>query len=175
MYIGVIGLGKMGLNLVKNMTDHQISVTAFDVNQEALNDAVNSGATVVNNIQKLIAELPAPRIIWLMVPAGSPTEKTVTVLAKSLSDGDIVIDGGNSYFQDSIRRHDLLAQKGIHFFDCGTSGGKAGARHDGNFMIGGDEAEFAQIEPLFKAIAQEDGYLFTGKSGSGHYLKMIHN
>ena len=110
-----------------------------------------------------------------MLPAGKPTDDTIKELSELLDEDDVVIDGGNSFYQDSIRHAEILKERGIHFFDVGTSGGKAGARQNGNFMIGGPQAIFARIEPLFKAIAAEDGYLYTGKAGSGHYLKMVHN
>ncbi len=110
-----------------------------------------------------------------MLPAGKPTDDTIKELSELLDEDDVVIDGGNSFYQDSIRHAEILKEQGIHFFDVGTSGGKAGARQNGNFMIGGPQPIFARIEPLFKAIAAEDGYLYTGKAGSGHYLKMVHN
>ncbi len=111
-----------------------------------------------------------------MVPAGKPTDATMAQLAEKLSADDIVIDGGNTYWKDSLKHNRLLTEKGIHFFDCGSSGGWRGALEGGNFMIGGDDKEaFERIRPLFEGIAQKDGYLYTGKAGSGHYLKMVHN
>jgi 6-phosphogluconate dehydrogenase len=110
-----------------------------------------------------------------MVPAGKPTQSTIDQLTNLLTVDDIVIDGGNSFYKDSIRHGEQLSEQGIHFFDVGTSGGMAGARRNGNFMIGGEQALFSRIEPLFQAIAAPDGYLYTGPAGSGHYLKMVHN
>ncbi len=110
-----------------------------------------------------------------MVPAGKPTDATMTSLSTLLEAEDIAIDGGNSFYKDSLAHAEMLHQKGIHFFDVGTSGGMSGARQDGNFMIGGDKEVFNEIEPLFQAIAEKDGYLYTGRAGSGHYLKMVHN
>jgi len=175
MQIGMIGLGKMGLNLVRNMRDSDIDVVAYDLFEAARSSAAETGATAVDSIEALTKVLSTPRIVWVMVPAGDPTDQTINTLADLLTSGDIVIDGGNSYYKDSLRRYDQLSAKGIHFFDVGTSGGMAGARHNGNFMIGGDKEVFTTIEPLFKAIAETDGYLYTGPAGSGHYLKMVHN
>ena len=175
MQVGMVGLGKMGMNLVANMRDHDIEVVAFDLNDQARTEVGQYQARAVASLDALVMSLASPRIIWSMVPAGKPTDETINQLAKLLRPGDIVIDGGNSYYQDSIKRSQLLAEEGIHFFDVGTSGGMSGARANGNFMIGGDQTQFAKIEPIFKAIAAPGGYLYTGPAGSGHYLKMVHN
>lgn len=175
MEIGLIGLGKMGLNLAKNMRDHQIEVVAFDLFAEARQAATKAQIKTVTDLQSLVKGLTQPRIVWSMLPAGKPTDDTIKELSELLDEDDVVIDGGNSFYQDSIRHAEILKEQEIHFFDVGTSGGKAGARQNGNFMIGGPQSIFARIEPLFKAIAAEDGYLYTGKAGSGHYLKMVHN
>lgn len=175
MEIGMIGLGKMGLNLVRNLEEQQIDVVAYDLNETARDDAKTTGAKTADSIKNLVAQLPAQKIVWSMVPAGAPTEDTLMALADVLKPDDIVIDGGNSYYKNSIQHSELFAKKGIHFFDVGTSGGMGGARRNGNFMIGGDPKVFKIIEPIFKGIAADNGYLYTGQSGSGHYLKMIHN
>ncbi|WP_125708664.1 phosphogluconate dehydrogenase (NAD(+)-dependent, decarboxylating) [Lacticaseibacillus porcinae] len=175
MKIGMIGLGKMGMNLVRNMRDHDIDVVATDLSAQARAEVQTTGAQAADNVVELVQALPTPKIVWVMVPAGDPTQACIDQLANVLEAGDIVIDGGNSYYQDSLRHNDQLAELGIKFFDAGTSGGMEGARHDGNFMVGGDAKTWPVIEPLFKAIAQEDGYLYTGAAGSGHYLKMVHN
>lgn len=175
MEIGLIGLGKMGLNLAKNMRDHQVEVVAFDLFAEARQSAADAQVKTVTDLQSLVKGLKQPRVVWSMLPAGKPTDETIKELSEMLDEDDVVIDGGNSFYQDSIRHAEVLKERGIHFFDVGTSGGKAGARHDGNFMIGGPKKVFGRIEPLFKAIAAEDGYLYTGEAGSGHYLKMVHN
>ncbi|WP_125706439.1 phosphogluconate dehydrogenase (NAD(+)-dependent, decarboxylating) [Lacticaseibacillus daqingensis] len=175
MQIGMIGLGKMGLNLVKNMLDHDIEVVATDLSATARDAAAAAGATPAADLPELLVKLATPRIVWVMVPAGAPTDSTLATLAETLSADDIVIDGGNSFYRDSLRHAELMQARGVHFFDVGTSGGMSGARRDGNFMIGGDQAVFARIAPLFDAIAQQDGYLYTGPAGSGHYLKMVHN
>lgn len=168
----------MGMNLVKNAVDHEIEVVAYDLNTKAVEEAkdYSDKITAVSTIENLLTELPASKIVWLMLPAGTPTNSTIEMLSEKLSAGDILIDGGNSNYKDNLEQNKLLTEKGIKFFDVGTSGGMAGARQGGNFMIGGDdEKSWTIIEPIFKAISMEDGYLYTGKLGSGHYLKMIHN
>ncbi|KRM88975.1 phosphogluconate dehydrogenase (NAD(+)-dependent, decarboxylating) [Liquorilactobacillus vini] len=175
MELGMIGLGKMGKNLVQNMQEQGIKVTAFDLALTARNAAKAEGITVVSSLKSLVASLASPRLIWSMLPAGEPTNSTFKQLEALLVAGDIVIDGGNSYYQDSIKHAAQLATKKIHFLDVGTSGGMAGARKNGNFMIGGEAEIFQQVEPLFQKIAAPEGYLYTGPAGSGHYLKMIHN
>ena len=178
MKFGMIGLGKTGMNLVKNAVDHEIEVVAYDLNTKAVEEAkdYSDKITAVSTIENLLTELPASKIVWLMLPAGTPTNSTIEMLSEKLSAGDILIDGGNSNYKDNLEQNKLLTEKGIKFFDVGTSGGMAGARQGGNFMIGGDdEKSWTIIEPIFKAISLEDGYLYTGKLGSGHYLKMIHN
>lgn len=168
----------MGMNLVKNAVDHEIEVVAYDVNAEAVEEAGNYSEkiTAVKSIDELLTELSEPKIIWLMLPAGKATNSTIELLSEKLSAADILIDGGNSNYKDNLEQNKLLTEKGIKFFDVGTSGGMAGARQGGNFMIGGDdENSWSVIEPIFKAISTENGYLYTGKLGSGHYLKMIHN
>lgn len=176
MKLAMIGLGKMGINLVANLRRNGHEVVAFDLNEAAVQEATRLGALPAKDIDDVVAQLPQPKIVWSMLPAGKPTQATIETLSTKLTAGDIVIDGGNSFFENSKQHNALLAAKGIHFFDVGTSGGMSGANADGNFMIGGDSAEvFKQIEPIFKDIAQKDGYLYTGKAGSGHYLKMVHN
>ncbi|MCS8581315.1 phosphogluconate dehydrogenase (NAD(+)-dependent, decarboxylating) [Latilactobacillus curvatus] len=176
MKLAMIGLGKMGINLVANLRRNGHEVVAFDLNEAAVQEATRLGALPAKDIDDVVAQLPQPKIVWSMLPAGKPTQATIETLSTKLTAGDIVIDGGNSFFEDSKQHNALLAANGIHFFDVGTSGGMSGANADGNFMIGGDSAEvFKQIEPIFKDIAQKDGYLYTGKAGSGHYLKMVHN
>jgi len=175
MNIGLIGLGKMGLNLSLNLLEHEHNVVAFDVNKEAVKKISEEGAIGAFSIEELVRKLRAPRIVWLMVPAGAITEQVVEELGGLLQAGDIVIDGGNSHYKDSVRRGNELLEKGIHFFDAGTSGGMSGARDGACMMVGGDKEIFTTIEPIFRDISVENGYLYAGKSGSGHFLKMIHN
>jgi len=124
----------------------------------------------------MLSKLPSPKAVWVMVPAGVPTNSTIDTLIEKMDKGDIIIDGGNSNYKDNLEQNKRTSAAGIKFFDAGTSGGMNGARNGGNFMIGGDDAEaWKIIEPLFKSISEEDGYLYTGRLGSGHYLKMVHN
>ena len=174
MKIGLIGLGKMGKNLAINMMRNNIDVVGFDQNLEST-DFEEVTPLIVDSINDLVDSLPSPKIVWVMVPSGEVTKSVIASVANLLSKGDIVIDGGNSFYKDSIVNSEFLHEKGIYFFDCGTSGGMEGALNGGNFMIGGDAEVFSVIEPVFKATAQEGGYLYTGDAGSGHYLKMIHN
>ncbi|MCH5461524.1 decarboxylating 6-phosphogluconate dehydrogenase [Lactobacillus sp. LC28-10] len=176
MKLGLIGLGKMGINLAQNMIRNNNEVVGFDLNTDLVEEAATYGATKATTLKEMIDQLPSPKIVWIMVPAGKPTDATVDSLVDALGKGDIVIDGGNTFWKDSLRHNRLLGEKGIHYFDCGSSGGWRGALNGGNFMIGGDEPEvFETIRPLFEGISQKDGYLYTGKAGSGHYLKMVHN
>ncbi|WP_057880382.1 phosphogluconate dehydrogenase (NAD(+)-dependent, decarboxylating) [Companilactobacillus kimchiensis] len=176
MKLAMIGLGKMGINLTENLIRNGNEVVAFDLSDGARNDASTLGAQVTDNLQDAVKALTAPRIVWVMLPAGNPTNETINNLSSILDPNDIVIDGGNSFYKDSLRHNEILADKNIKYFDVGTSGGMSGANRDGNFMIGGDDAKtFEYIEPIFKGIAQTDGYLYTGRAGSGHYLKMVHN
>lgn len=174
----MIGLGKMGLNLVKNAADNGIEVVAYDLNKDAVKEAdeYSDKVTGSSDLDDLLAQLPSPKIVWVMVPAGVPTNSTIDTLISKMDKGDILIDGGNSNYKDNLEQNKRTTAAGISFFDAGTSGGMSGARNGGNFMIGGDDKEaWKTIEPLFKAISEEDGYLYTGKLGSGHYLKMVHN
>ncbi|MCA0754554.1 decarboxylating 6-phosphogluconate dehydrogenase [Paenibacillus sp. N4] len=175
MQIGIIGLGKMGLNLTYNVLDHGHEAVVFDVNQAAVEQAEEAGAAGCATIAQLVQKLSAPRAIWMMVPAGELTEKVIEEISPLLGSGDILIDGGNSNYKDSVRRAKQLETSGIHYLDVGTSGGTSGARSGACTMIGGNKAAFESIEPLFKDICVENGYLHAGESGSGHYLKMVHN
>ncbi len=171
MEIGLIGLGKMGLNLALNLADHGHQVVGYDNFATVEEDSFKR----VSSIEEMVSSLKAPRTIWLMVPAGEITETVIGELLPLLEKGDTLIDGGNSNYKDTLRRAAMLQEHGIYFFDCGTSGGTEGARHGICSMIGGDEQKFKDIEPLFRDISVENGYLYTGKAGSGHFLKMIHN
>ncbi len=178
MKFAMIGLGKMGLNLVKNSADNGHEVVAFDLNADFVKEAATYSDKVspATDLDDMLAQLPSPKVVWVMVPGGVPTNATIHTLIEKLAAGDIIIDGGNSNYKDNLEQNKRTTAAGIKFFDAGTSGGMSGARNGGNFMIGGDDAEaWKVIEPLFKSIALEDGYLYTGKLGSGHYLKMVHN
>ncbi|MCZ8492991.1 decarboxylating 6-phosphogluconate dehydrogenase [Priestia sp. Y58] len=176
MKIGLIGLGKMGYNLSLNLMDNHHEVVAYDVNKEAVEKLSNEGATGAFTVEELVNELPpSPKVVWIMVPAGEVTENVITELKELLSEGDIIIDGGNSNYKESVRRAHDLQEKGIYFFDVGTSGGMEGARNGACTMIGGDAEVFRTIEPIFNDICVENGFMYAGKSGSGHFLKMVHN
>ena len=176
MKIGLIGLGKMGYNLSLNLMDNHHEVVAYDVNKEAVEKLSNEGATGAFTVEELVNELPlSPKVVWIMVPAGEVTENVIAELKELLSEGDIIIDGGNSNYKESVRRAHDLQEKGIYFFDVGTSGGMEGARNGACTMIGGDSEVFRTIEPIFNDICVENGFMYAGKSGSGHFLKMVHN
>lgn len=175
MNIGVIGLGKMGLNLALNMQEKGFNVVGWDTGTDSLNQAAALGLKTVGSIDDMIDTLASKRIIWLMVPAGEAVDKTLEQLRFKLSVGDIVIDGGNSFYKDSIRRATYMNELQIDYLDCGTSGGINGARNGVCAMVGGNRFAFNYCEPLLKAISVSDGYLYCGASGSGHYVKMIHN
>lgn len=174
---GIIGLGKMGLNLSFNGVDHGQEMVVYDINQEVVATAAqySEKITPATSVDELISKLPSPRIVWVMLPSGDITNTMIDYLINHLSHKDIIIDGGNSNYKDNLKQAEVAKAAGINYFDVGTSGGMSGARNGANFMIGGDEEAWPLVEPIIAALAQEDGYLFTGKVGSGHYLKMIHN
>ena len=175
MEIGLIGLGKMGFNLGLNLMKHEHTVKAFDINEEAVKNFGEKGGQTFASIEALIEAMPTPRTIWLMVPAGEITKATVAQVAPLLSAGDILIDGGNSHYKESVAFAAELKEQGIHFMDIGTSGGTEGALKGACMMIGGDKSAFDRIEPFIKDICVENGYVYAGEPGSGHFLKMIHN
>ncbi|WP_238651514.1 phosphogluconate dehydrogenase (NAD(+)-dependent, decarboxylating) [Paenibacillus piscarius] len=174
MKVGLIGLGKMGLNLGQNLLEHDHEVVAYDVNAAAVQELAGRGASGAGSLEELTGKLESPRILWIMVPH-TIVDSVITELTPLLSKGDIIIEAGNSHYKESIRRHEELGASGIHFLDAGTSGGMEGARHGACYMVGGDEEAWAVAEPLFRDTAVENGYLYAGKSGSGHFLKMVHN
>jgi 6-phosphogluconate dehydrogenase len=175
MKIGLIGLGKMGGNIVLNLLDHGHDVVVYNRDVEKTNTYRDKGALPAYSYEELVAALPTPRVIWLMVTAGSAVDSILETLTPMLSHGDIVIDGGNSFYKDTLRRSPLLAEKGIHLLDVGTSGGITGARHGACLMIGGAKEAYTHLEGAFKDISIAEGYKYFGKSGSGHFIKMIHN
>lgn len=175
MKLAILGLGKMGFNLMQNLLDHKHEVVAFDIDHNLVEQAEAVGAKGATSIQKVFKQLDGKKIIWMMVPAGEITEKLIVDLKPYLSEEDILIDGGNSNYKDTVKRYHDLKNKGISYIDVGTSGGMEGAREGACTMIGGDKEVFDQIEPIFKDISVVNGYLYTGESGSGHFLKMVHN
>lgn len=174
MKVGLIGLGKMGFNLGQNLLEHGHEVVAYDVNAAAVEEIGAKGAAGAANLAELVSKLDTPRIAWIMVPHQF-VDSVITELTPLLSKGDIIIEAGNSHYKESIRRHDELEQSGIYFLDAGTSGGMEGARNGACYMIGGDEEAWTIAEPLFHDTSVDKGYLYAGKSGSGHFLKMVHN
>lgn len=177
MRIGMIGLGKMGANMTQRLIRGGHEVVVTDVNPQAIESAVAMGAIGASDLADMIGKLSAPRAVWVMIPAGDPTENIITQLAVLLDAGDVIIDGGNSNYKDSIRRGALLAEKHIHFVDVGTSGGVWGLDNGYSLMIGGDEAVIASLQPIFETLspAPDLGWGRVGQIGSGHFVKMIHN
>jgi 6-phosphogluconate dehydrogenase len=177
MQIGMVGLGKMGANMTARLQRGGHSVVAFDRSAEALRAAAGAGATAADSLPALVAQLAAPRAVWAMVPAGDATEATLEELAGLLAAGDAVIDGGNSNYKDSMRRAATLAARAVHLVDVGTSGGVWGLREGYSLMIGGDAGAVARLRPVFETLAPapDRGWGHVGPSGSGHFVKMIHN
>ena len=176
MELGFIGLGKMGGRMVHRLVrDGGHRVVAFDYDESARAAAVAVGATAVESLDEVVAALAAPRVVWVMVPAGDPTTQTISQLATLLEPGDVVVDGGNSRFTESIERAAQLAAHGIGFCDAGTSGGVWGLEEGYCLMVGGTDEAFAQVEPALRTLAPVDGLAHVGPAGSGHYVKMVHN
>ena len=175
MRLGMVGLGRMGGNMTVRLIRFGHGVVAFDPSPEAREQAGGAGAEPAESLEGLVAKLDAPRIVWLMVPAGEITERTVHDLTGLMSEGDVIVDGGNSNWKESIRRAGSLKEKGITLLDCGTSGGVWGLANGYCLMVGGDRAAFERADSIFAALAPEGGYAYMGPSGSGHFVKMVHN
>ena len=175
MELGFIGLGRMGMNMVRRLQRDRHRVVTYDRSPEVVKESVREGAVAAASLKDLVAQLQAPRAVWVMVPAGDPTESTIRELAGYLEAGDVVIDGGNSYFKDDARRARELQPKGIHYVDAGTSGGIWGLKVGYCLMVGGERDVVTRLEPIFKTLAPENGYAYMGAAGAGHYVKMIHN
>ena len=193
MQLGMIGLGRMGANMVRRLMRGGHDCVVFDLNRDNVERLVQEGARGSASLDEFVDQLDKPRVAWVMVPAGGPTEKTVLALADRMEPGDIVIDGGNSYYKDDVRRAQLLAQRDIHFVDVGTSGGIWGVERGYCLMIGGREDAVRRLNPIFKTLAPargnidrtpgrdrkettaEEGYLYCGPPGAGHFVKMVHN
>ncbi len=174
MQIGLIGLGKMGLNLGRNLMDHGHDVVAFDVDADTVEELRSSGAEGTASLEELMQALQPPRVIWIMVPH-SVVDSVVGEMIPLLDAGDIVIDAGNSHYKESIRRYNDLKGIGVRFMDAGTSGGIEGARHGACYMVGGDPEAWSVVQQIFQETAVEYGCLYAGPAGSGHFLKMVHN
>jgi len=175
MKIGLIGLGKMGFNLALNMRDNNFKVIVYNRTAAKTKEAEKKSLNGVYAIDKLIEKLPAPRLIWLMISAGKAVDEVIDSLKPYLDKGDIIVDGGNSHYRDTLRRYEELKKRGINYADVGTSGGIDGARNGACMMIGAEPEIFKLLQPIVTALCVKDGYLHTGRVGSGHFVKMIHN
>jgi 6-phosphogluconate dehydrogenase len=175
MKLGMVGLGRMGGNMAARLQQHGHEIVAHDPSSDAVERAVGAGAEGASSLAELCGKLPTPKVVWLMVPAGDITEDTVRELGGILGNGDVIVDGGNSNWQDSKRRAERLAPGGIRFLDCGTSGGVWGLANGYCLMVGGDDDAVAIVDPAFLALAPDDGYAHVGPSGAGHFVKMVHN
>jgi 6-phosphogluconate dehydrogenase len=193
MQLGMIGLGRMGGNIVRRLMRDGHSCVVYDKSPDAVKGLAGEGATPSNDLADFVKELEAPRAVWVMLPAGKITHETIEELSNLLSSGDILIDGGNSFFHDDIAHSELLKKKGIRYLDVGTSGGVWGLERGYCMMIGGDKDAFEHLDPIFKTLAPgigtidktpgrdgrdprvEQGYLYCGPAGSGHFVKMVHN
>jgi 6-phosphogluconate dehydrogenase len=193
MQLGMIGLGRMGGNMVRRLMRGGHQSVVFDLNPDNVKGLAAEGATGASSMEEFVKKLSKPRAAWVMVPAGAATETTVMKLAASMEPGDTIIDGGNSYFKDDIRRSKILKEKGLHYLDVGTSGGVWGIERGYCMMIGGSKESATRLDPIFKTLAPgvsdvppttgregkqstaENGYLYCGPSGAGHFVKMVHN
>ena len=175
MQLAMIGLGKMGGNMTERLLRGGHEVVTYDRSPETVQKYAKLGAKAAGSLADVVKKLSAPRVVWIMVPAGDPVDQTIAELRPLLGDGDIVIDGGNSNFHDTIRRADSLRQQGIQYIDCGTSGGVWGLEKGYCLMIGGEKRAVLRCEPIFKTLAPPQGLAHVGPSGAGHYVKMIHN
>ena len=193
MQLGIVGLGRMGANIARRLMRDGHSVVVYDVKSDAVAALAGEGAEGASSLAELAQKLTAPRAVWVMVPAGDITEKTVASVAAELEAGDAIIDGGNTYYRDDIRRAEELSAKGIDYLDCGTSGGVFGLARGYCLMIGGSDEVFGRLESIFASLAPgveaaertpgrrgdpspaEQGYLHCGPAGAGHFVKMVHN
>jgi 6-phosphogluconate dehydrogenase len=177
MELGIIGLGKMGFNMAERLRLAGHHVVGFDFNKDATAKLTAAGSLGVNSLVDLVKNLPAPRAIWIMVPSGDPVDQTIARLVPLMQQGDTFIDGGNSNYKDTQRRHAEAANKGFHFVDCGTSGGVWGLKEGYSLMIGGDKEPVERLTPIFETLApaKDEGWGHVGPSGAGHFVKMVHN
>lgn len=175
MDIGFIGLGKMGMNMITRLSQGGHRVVAYDLSTTLIAEAEEKGAAASSSLEDLIAQLPKPRTVWVMVPSGKPTEDTVQHLRTILEANDIVIDGGNTKFHDDVRRAADLQKRGIHYVDAGTSGGIWGLQLGYCLMVGGENEPVNRLAPILTTLAPENGWAHVGSHGAGHYVKMVHN
>jgi len=175
MQVGMIGLGRMGMNMARRLLIGGHHVVVYNRTYEKVEQMEKEGAEGSKSLEELIQKLSMPRVVWMMYPAGELVDETVSILSSLLSKGDVIVEGGNSFYKDDIRRARMLKTLDIHYVDAGVSGGIWGLKVGYCTMIGGDEADFKHIEPLLKTLAPPDGYLYCGSAGAGHFVKMIHN
>jgi 6-phosphogluconate dehydrogenase len=177
MELGMIGLGRMGANMSERLVQAGHCVVGYDPNPEAVKNAARRSIQGVNSLEQLVRRLSAPRAIWLMVPAGDTVDQTIQALIPNLISDDTIVDGGNSYYKDSIRRSEYLRERGLHFIDAGTSGGIWGLTEGYSLMVGGDKNAVERLRPIFEALApaRDKGWGHVGPSGAGHFVKMVHN
>ncbi|MBC5829480.1 MAG: decarboxylating 6-phosphogluconate dehydrogenase [Candidatus Eremiobacteraeota bacterium] len=175
MHLGMVGLGRMGANMTTRLIRGGHTVVAFDRSADAVQASVRDGASAAESLKALLSQLPKPRIVWIMVPSGPPTESTIDALLNSMESGDIIIDGGNSKYTDGMARAQRAKTKGVAFIDAGTSGGVWGLENGYCLMVGGETAAVTLCEPIFKTLAPPDGYAHVGPPGAGHFSKMVHN
>ena len=177
MELGIIGLGKMGFNMAERLRLAGHKVVGFDFNKDATAKLTANGSIGVNTLEDLVKSLSAPRAVWIMVPSGDPVDQTIARLEPLMAKGDTFIDGGNSNYKDTQRRHAEATAKGFHYVDCGTSGGVWGLKEGYSMMIGGDKEPVGRLTPIFEALApsKTEGWGHVGPAGAGHFVKMVHN
>ena len=173
--IGIYGLGKMGKNIALNMLDNGYKVVAYNRSPEPRIEVSKKGAIAVSSLKELVGKLAAPRIVWLMLPSGDATSDAINELSSMLEKGDIVIDGSNSRYKDTLERYNVLKANGIKMLDAGCSGGPSGARNGMCIMVGGEREVYGELKDFFRKLSVSDGSLYTGSAGSGHFVKMVHN
>ncbi|GAT63179.1 phosphogluconate dehydrogenase (NAD(+)-dependent, decarboxylating) [Paludibacter jiangxiensis] len=175
MKIGFIGLGKMGGKMVQRLLNDGHQVVVYNLTQPEVDEAVAAGAIAASGLKDLVGKLEGKKLVWLMVPSGKPVDINLEALSELLLEGDIIVDGGNSYWRDSVARGEKLKEKGIQYIDCGTSGGVWGLQNGYCLMYGGPKKACDFAEPIFKSLAPENGYIYCGEGGAGHMTKMVHN
>ncbi len=175
MKIGFIGLGRMGGNMVERLLKDGHEVVVYNLTPREIEEAASKGAIAASSAENVLELLPERKAVWLMVPSGAPVDQNIDSLGKHMKDGDIIIDGGNSYWKQTKLRAGLLANKGISYIDCGTSGGIWGLKNGYSLMTGGNKEAVEYMYPVFKSLAPEGGYTYCGASGAGHFVKMVHN
>ncbi len=175
MQIAMIGLGRMGANMARRLLGGGHQVVAFNRSRDKTEEIAAEGAEAAYSLKEVVGKLEPPRAAWIMLPAGGPVEEAIEELSDLLSPGDVIIEGGNSYYKDDIRRAEALKPGGINYLDVGVSGGIWGLQIGYCLMIGGPREAYEHLEPVFKTLAPEEGYLFCGDTGSGHFVKMVHN